>query len=191
MTVQTINIGNQVNDGLGDDLRTAFEKVNANFAELDDQLAVTGLNLGSAGAGIYKQNSGGQLQFRRLIAGTRITLTELTDTIQIDNSQPEAFTRFDTDAGTMLASTFQEITVQGRFAAGSYTKQKDIEVTAFGSNLYFQTRIPVTEILSNFDFGTINGIYNNSVQLALASSNIDFGTIQYPSTINLDAGGIL
>ena len=27
MTIQTINIGNVVNDGLGDDLRTAFEKV--------------------------------------------------------------------------------------------------------------------------------------------------------------------
>jgi hypothetical protein len=34
MTIQTINIGNVVNDGLGDDLRTAFEKVNANFADL-------------------------------------------------------------------------------------------------------------------------------------------------------------
>lgn len=191
MAIQTINIGNVVNDGLGDDLRTAFQKVNANFTELDDQLAVTGLNLGSAGAGIYKENSGGQLQFRRLVAGTRITVTELTDAIQIDNSQPEAFSRFDTDSGTMLASTFQEITVQGRFAAGSYTKQKDIEVSAFGSNLYFQTRLPITEILSDFDFGTIGGTYDNSVQLALAVSNIDFGTIQYPSSINLDVGGIL
>ena len=29
MAIQTINIGNVVNDGLGDDLRTAFQKVNA------------------------------------------------------------------------------------------------------------------------------------------------------------------
>ena len=33
--IQTINIGNLVNDGTGDDLRTAFEKVNSNFTNLD------------------------------------------------------------------------------------------------------------------------------------------------------------
>ena len=34
MAIQTINIGNIVNDKLGDDLRTAFQKVNANFSAL-------------------------------------------------------------------------------------------------------------------------------------------------------------
>jgi len=35
MAIQIINIGNAVNDGSGDDLRTAFVKVNNNFAELN------------------------------------------------------------------------------------------------------------------------------------------------------------
>ena len=39
MAIQTINIGTNPNDGTGDDLRTAFDKVNDNFAEL---LAVGG-----------------------------------------------------------------------------------------------------------------------------------------------------
>ena len=43
MTITTINIGNNANDGLGDDLRTAFEKVNANFDELYATLAVSSL----------------------------------------------------------------------------------------------------------------------------------------------------
>ena len=34
MPIQTINLGNYANDGTGDDLRTAFEKINANFNEL-------------------------------------------------------------------------------------------------------------------------------------------------------------
>ncbi len=34
MTQQTINIGTTANDRSGDNLRTAFQKVNANFAEL-------------------------------------------------------------------------------------------------------------------------------------------------------------
>ena len=35
MAIQTINIGQNVNDGTGDDLRTAFDKVNDNFTYLD------------------------------------------------------------------------------------------------------------------------------------------------------------
>jgi hypothetical protein len=34
MAIQTINLGTYANDGTGDDLRTAFEKVKANFIEL-------------------------------------------------------------------------------------------------------------------------------------------------------------
>ena len=49
MAIQTINIGNRVNDGLGDDLRTAFEKVNANFTELQASLTVTASNVGTTG----------------------------------------------------------------------------------------------------------------------------------------------
>ena len=55
MTIQPINIGNVVNDGLGDDLRTAFEKVNANFADLSTQLTITASNVGAVGVGVFKE----------------------------------------------------------------------------------------------------------------------------------------
>jgi hypothetical protein len=35
MALQTINIGTSANDGTGDPLRTAFDKVNDNFLVLD------------------------------------------------------------------------------------------------------------------------------------------------------------
>ena len=35
MAIQTINIGSSANKGDGDPLRTAFKKINENFAELD------------------------------------------------------------------------------------------------------------------------------------------------------------
>ena len=35
MAIQVINIGSSANKGDGDPLRTAFTKINANFAELD------------------------------------------------------------------------------------------------------------------------------------------------------------
>ena len=46
MAIQTINLGTYANDGTGDDLRTAFTKVNANFTELGSSDVRGGLNLG-------------------------------------------------------------------------------------------------------------------------------------------------
>jgi len=191
MTIQTINIGNVVNDGLGDDLRTAFEKVNANFADLSTQLTITATNVGATGVGVFKEKVGADLRFKKLVSGTKMLLNENTDTVTVNNTAPDAFIRIDTDAGAMLASTYQQITMAGTAAAGSTTSRKDIEVTAFGSTMSFKTIIPVTDILESYDFGTINGSYTNAVQVALQSANIDFGTVLLPGRIDIDCGSIL
>jgi hypothetical protein len=191
MTVQTINIGNQVNDGLGDDLRTAFQKVNANFTELNASLTITASNVGVTGAGVFKEKVGADLRFKNLVSGTKMLLNNTADAIIINNTAPDAFTRIDTDAGVMLAGTHQQITMAGVAAPGSTTSRKDIEVTAFGSSISFKTIIPVTDILTSYDFGTITGAYTNSIQTIYAASNIDFGTIALPGRLDLDCGGIV
>ena len=191
MAIQTINIGNVVNDGLGDDLRTAFQKVNANFADLSAQLTITAANTGTTGVGIFKEKVGSELKFKKLVAGTKMLLDDATDTVIVNNTAPDAFTRFDTDSGSMLASTHEQITLAGAAAPGSTTSRKDIEVTSFGSTISFKTIIPVTDILTSYDFGTITGDYDNAMQLAYQASNIDFGTITLPGRLSLDCGGIL
>jgi archaellum component FlaF (FlaF/FlaG flagellin family) len=191
MTIQPINIGNVVNDGLGDDLRTAFEKVNANFGDLSMQLTITATNVGATGVGVFKEKVGADLRFKKLVSGTKMLLNENTDTITVNNTAPDAFIRIDTDAGVMLASTYQQITMAGTAAPGSTTSRKDIEVTAFGSTVSFKTIIPVTDILESYDFGTINGSYTNAMQVALQSANIDFGTIPLPGRIDIDCGAIV
>lgn len=191
MAIQTINIGNVVNDGLGDDLRTAFQKVNANFSDLSAQLTITVTNVGNVGVGVFKEKVGADLKFKKLVSGTKMFLNENADTITINNTAPDAFTRFDTDAGTMLASTHQQITLAGTAAPGSTSGNKDIEVNAFESTITFKTIIPVTDILTSYDFGTLSGDYDNAVQILFQSSNLDFGTILLPGRIDLDCGGIL
>jgi hypothetical protein len=191
MTVQTINIGNQVNDGLGDDLRTAFQKVNANFGELSAQLTITAVNLGVTGTGVFKDKVGAELQFKKLVSGTKMFLDDTGDTIVVNNIAPDAFVRIATDSGNVQASTNQNITFSGAAAPGSVTSRKDIEVTAFGSTVSFKTIIPVTDILESYDFGTITGNLNNSMQALFAASNIDFGTITLPGRFDLDCGGIV
>jgi hypothetical protein len=191
MTVQTINIGNQVNDGLGDDLRTAFQKVNANFTELSTQLTVTvGLAPGT-GISLFKEKVGAELVFKGLVSGTKMLLDDTGNTIIFNNTAPDAFIRFDTDSGSMLASNHQQITLAGTAAPGSVTSRKDIEVTASGSTVSFKTIIPVTDILTSYDFGTITGEFSNAIQVAYAAANIDFGTITLPGRLDLDCGTIV
>jgi hypothetical protein len=82
MTIQTVNLGTYANSSTGDDLRTAFEKVNANFAFLDLTSAVTANNLGT-GARVFKEKIGDNLQLRSVVAGTGMTVVENTDNITV------------------------------------------------------------------------------------------------------------
>lgn len=88
MAIQQINIGTIANDGTGDDLREAFVKVNNNFTELANRNpeATTGANLGSAGQGVFAQLIGSELQFKKIVAGTAVTLSADANTITINSS---------------------------------------------------------------------------------------------------------
>lgn len=184
MAIQQINIGNRVNDGLGDDLRTAFQKVNANFNELSSSLTVTAINTGSGGigAGVFKIKSGNELQFRKIVSdNAQIDIEELTDTILIRSNVERAFTKIFTNTGNVQALQHKEITLQGG---------RDIDVTnsSGSSAITINTVIPVTSILTYYDFGTLDSEYTNSVQLLFSASNTDFGTITFPSKFELDCG---
>ena len=88
MAIQTINIGTIANDGTGDDLREAFVKVNSNFTELNARSteSTTVANLGSAGEGIFGQISGTELQFKKIVAGTAISLAADANAITINST---------------------------------------------------------------------------------------------------------
>jgi len=178
MTIQTINIGNQVNDGLGDDLRTAFEKVNSNFTELAAGVTVTASNLGT-GAGVFKSKTGVDLQFKSLVAGSKMFIDVLTDTIVISNQQPDGFGRIDTDSGMVEAGSHLNITLEGG---------DNVNVSAVGSVITVDTNLDLNQIIAGFDFGVLGNNFQFSPQLALAAANVDFGTITNPGTINLDLG---
>ena len=103
MAIQTINIGTNPNDGTGDDLRTAFDKVNDNFAEL---LAVGGetnttSNVG-LGAKLAKDKNGLDFPFRTIKSGNaNLTVTEGTNEITLTSTPvpQNAFTQVGVDGG--------------------------------------------------------------------------------------------
>ncbi len=97
MAKQTINIGSAANDGSGDPLRTAFDKVNDNFTELynDDAGDVDSVN---AGTGISVDQTTGAVtvtntapdQTVSLTAGTGITTSGTYPNFTITNTSPNA-----------------------------------------------------------------------------------------------------
>lgn len=187
MSIQTINIGNRVNDGLGDDLRTAFQKVNANFSDLNSALTVTASNVGTTGVGIFKQKVGADLEFKSLKGSNRIHVTESPDNniITIEDSIDLAFTQITTNSGTARATTNSALTMQG---TGNIIVSSST-VSGY-ERIIIDTALDVNNILQNYDFGPITGLYDNSVQFSIAGSNIDFGTIETPGSFELDAGSI-
>jgi hypothetical protein len=181
-----VNVGNVVNDGLGDDLRTAFRKINLAFATLDNTGSITAENLGIAGTGLFRRKIGNVLQFKSLIEGQGITIDgNSPDSVTIST---RAITSIDTDT-TAVGPVSGSIAINGVAAQGG--SRPDIEVSGNGSFITIRTLVPIYDTLATFDFGTFSGIVNNPIQLSLAFSNIDFGTILEPSTVNLDLGPIV
>jgi hypothetical protein len=188
MSINLINIGNVVNDGLGDNLRTAFEKVNANFSELETLLSTKATNIGN-GVKILVEptSSNAQLQFKSLLQGPGIVLIDRTVGIEIKSVNPEgSFSKIETDSIAVEALVFPEIALRGG---------DDISVDGFGATITVDTKKinekSFREILTTYDFGTFTGGFENAVQFAVALSNADFGTITNPTSLNLDFGPIV
>ena len=187
MAIQTINIGNVVNDGLGDDLRTAFQKVNANFTDLAQQLTVTATNTGTTGAAVFKEKVGADLRFRRIVNGTKITVEELDNSIRINNTEQDAFTRIETESNFLVAANPGHISISG-------TDNITTSANPSTRTITIDTRLNISRILTDYDFGPIYFDYDQgtffTTQFLLSNSNVDFGTITNPGTISLDLGEI-
>lgn len=184
MTVQTINIGNVVNDGTGDDLRTAFQKVNANFQTLENSITVTAANIGLTGQGIFAQKVGNELQFKNIVPGNKITIDSTSTSIVINASPQDAFTSIITpaDANTISATTTSQLTLIG---------DDGIEVTSSGSTITFGLSGAGISAISVYDFGPLNGNYTNAISFLMAATNVDFGTFTNPGSLNFDLGAIV
>ena len=170
MTIETINIGNYANDGTGDDLRTAFEKVNANFSELTGTVnIVNGANVG-AGAGIFAQRNEVNLEFRTITSiDESITITEneltvdlSTATVLENDPSPTVVAPVYTNGGLILTNPFnlnQNTIING-----------DAKTTVYG-----------------YDIPVIVGLLESIV--ASQSVTIDMGSIIYPTGGNIDFNG--
>ena len=115
MAVQLINIGNIANDGTGDDLREAFIKVNQNFEELDlrDDEQTTASNLGDTGEGLFFRRNVYDLEFKKISAGTNVTLTADDNKIVIASDSGVSDLTITADTGNVVLEDSAALTISG------------------------------------------------------------------------------
>ena len=167
-TVQQINLGSYPNDGTGDDLRTAFEKVNSNFNLLFSESNVTtGINLGGGTGILFQKNSSTlNLEFK--------TLTSLDNSVVFNSNN------FTVD---LLARTTLQRDLAPRLGANLNLNAfnvygGDIRTTVYGLDF------PIT---NNLISSLIN---SNNLLLDLGSFDKPIGYQRFPrSGYNIDFNG--
>ena len=176
MSIQPILIGNYANDGTGDDLRTAFDKVNKNFAALNTGLvAVTsGANVG-AGTGIYKDVNLTTLEFKSLTsANNSVIISDQGNTIDLASSSA-----LHTDPTPYLTA---DLDIQGHRIIDSL-HTGDVQATVYGVNIPNLSAI----------FGLVFAVNKLSIDFSATGNMVATGSAN-PSTdtkgINLDCAGV-
>lgn len=184
MTIQTINIGNYANDGSGDDLRTAFQKVNANFAALSSEVTIANaVNLGGAvdnGAGIFAQRNNADLQFKTLVCDDNsITYSSSPQLVTL-----RANTILHKDSNPMLGAN---LNLNGFNVTGN----GDVQTTVNGFNVGMMHSLMSLLLASNQNINVDLGSYEyptGKTTENILGTALDFGTFTSPAVNNINFG---
>ena len=158
MAKQTINIGTTANDGTGDPLRTAFDKVNDNFTEL------------------YSDDAG---DVGSIIAGTGIAVDQATGDVTITNNSPNATHTGDVTGSTALTIANDVI---------SYAKMADEFTTSAvisASDVDFSSAQVFTKTLSGATTLTFSNVSTGMVKDLVITG--DF-TLSLPASVKTISG---
>jgi hypothetical protein len=180
MTVQTINLGSYANDGTGDDLRTAFQKVNANFALLDNEITVgNAVNLGT-GTGLFAEKDGTNLNFKSLTStGNTVTFTTTDTTVNL-----ETVTKLETDTAPKLGG---DLNLNHHSLLNG-----DVQTTIFGLNIPLLNSVISAALETNqltLDAGTIQHPVGDAV--VPRGYSFEFGSIIEPTANQFNFGNIV
>ena len=164
MAQQTINIGATANDGTGDQLRTAFDKVNDNFVEIYTELGGTSLS-------------------NVKISGNTISTDDINGNLTLDPNGTGTIILANATTASSTLTVTGATTVNGGFAAAGTSGTfitfgaADATPTVAGGNL-FKTGGAVT--VTTFDDGvagqTINVISAHAVTYDVTGTTLKGGS---------------
>jgi hypothetical protein len=220
MTLAQIDVGNTINDGTGDDLRSAFIKINQNFQTLDN-VALSAINLGTAGAEVYAENVNGVATYRKLVAGTSVVLEQLENTIVINATPDDSRFVVTGDTSSLIAGNGINLNIQGAngIVVGAEENSSTITITGgvavltetldadsntidnvgtlTAANMVptningFDYNTIIGRYVEGFDFGTFNVNSSSILDWVIRQVGVDMGTFTAPNTMLVDLGNIL
>ena len=83
-TELVLNVGAYANDGTGDDIRTAFQKIKSTFTLINTNLGVTtGENIGTTGQGIFSAKVDNKLQFKKITGTNGIVVSSTATSVNL------------------------------------------------------------------------------------------------------------
>jgi len=176
MAKQTINIGSSANDGTGDPLRTAFDKVNDNFNELYAATgAGSGQNISISGQSIISDNSNGNIQLDPNGTGEIVFVgdTSMGDSYKHQMGDGDDFKIYhDGNHSYIVDEGTGNLKIQG--------SQVDILGGADGA-----------ETMATFvDDGAVTLYYDNSAKIATVTAGVDITGDLNVDTINTGGQGV-
>jgi hypothetical protein len=137
MAIQTVNIGTTADDGAGDPLRTAFDKINDNFLEL---YAVSGAgsgnNIAFSGNKIISEDSSGDITLDPNGTGKVIVATaaKLRFTDHVDNAIGHVDASGDMTFDSNLSFDGTTLALNGTMTVGSQLQFTDNRISTTNSN---------------------------------------------------------
>jgi hypothetical protein len=171
MALETIFPGTYANDGTGDDLRSAFRKVNNNFVALAPAI-LDGENLGSGTYQIFRgvDAETNTIQFNTISAGNNVSLALVDGTLTISSS------------GGVLDNLENDLNLNGNSITGTGTIDIEGSVTTTGV-------IEAGDVQSTVWGIDVRNLY--LLVLLASGQDVDFGSFTVPTQGNLDMGSFM
>lgn len=173
MTKQTINIGAAPNDGTGDPIRDAFNKVNQNFDEVYSSYSATGaISVGNATVNSVVSNTGGLV-----VSNSTSSAVANVTTFKIGNTTANS-TLTATDLSVFGTAAIGSATVNttalsiGNTTVNSSLSQTTLAISTGSSN----SSISVNSTAVNLGNTTVNATANSS-RITIASANLTTNTL--------------
>jgi hypothetical protein len=186
MTIQTINLGSYANDGSGDDLRTAFNKVNSNFALLGTDIPLAeGANLGTNTITVTRfltKSSSAPYSVTFVIA-TQGTIPPIDRFYYVSgNSNPLYNGQWVCTASTTTSVTLTYPTDPGVFGTADGTvvslgigiyKSKNTNIAEFKSLTSSDNSVNISATANNIDIRSAAGVFNDKAPVLGGNLNIN------------------
>lgn len=163
MAQQQINIGTVANDGTGDPLRTAFDKVNDNFDEL------------------YSDDQG---DVNSVTAGTGISVNQTTGAVVVTNDAPDQTVALTAGQNVTITGTYPSFTIASNDVVGAVTS-----VNA-GTAISVDQTTGVVTVTNDAPNATHTGDVTGSGALTIAAGAVDGGKIATSADVQINSLGV-